>query len=90
MANITINGQTVDAADPCALYQALYAQKILLISGENVSEIEVQDPVSQRRTVFSTVNIAALDDELLKLATACWRQTTGRPGRYAKRFSRLY
>lgn len=90
MANLTINGQVVDAADPCALYQALYAQKIMLIAGENVSEIELQDPVSQRRTVFSQANIKALDDELLKLATACTRQTTGRPGRYAKRFCRLY
>lgn len=90
MAEFTINGQVVDAADPCALYQALYALKVQLLAGESVTEIEVQDPVSQRRTKFTEGNLDALDAELLKLSTACTRQTTGRPGRFAKRFTHPY
>jgi hypothetical protein len=90
MANLTLNGQVVDAGDPCALYQALYALKVQLLAGESINEIEVQDPVSQRHTVFTKASIADLDGELLKLATACTRKTTGRPGRYAKRFTRIY
>ncbi len=90
MANLTINGQTVDGDDPCALYQALYALKIQMLAGESVTEIEVQDPVSQRRTVFNKTSQTDLDGELLKLATACTRKTTGRPGRFAKRFTRIY
>lgn len=90
MAEMVLNGQVVDAADPCALYQALYALKMQMLAGQSVNEIEVQDPVSQRRTVFTKSDGAALDAELLRLATACTRKTTGRPGRYAKRFTRLY
>lgn len=87
MADIIVNGQTVDADDPCALYQALYALKIQMLAGESVKEIEVQDPVSQRRTVFNQTTVTALDAELLRLSTACTRKTTGRPGRFAKRMT---
>ncbi|SCM73393.1 hypothetical protein KL86PLE_110049 [uncultured Pleomorphomonas sp.] len=90
MADVTVNGQVVDADDPCALYQALYALKLQLIGGESISEIEVQDPVSQRRTRFTSGNLDALDGELLRLSTACTRKTTGRPGRFAKRMTRIY
>lgn len=90
MADIKINGQAVDADDPCAMYQALYAAKIQMTTGESVTEIEVQDPVSQRRTKFNPASITALDAELLRLSTACSRKTTGRPGRFAKRFTHLY
>jgi hypothetical protein len=89
MANlVTIGGTRVDAADPCALWQALYAAKLKLLANENVEETEVRSPVSQRRIRLSAATPAllkALDDELRLLASACTLKTTGQRSRYAKK-----
>lgn len=79
---ITIGGASVDADDPCALYQALYATKLKLISGEMVGEYSIQSPVTRDSVTFSPSNLRALDAELVRLAAACQEKTTGRrPGR---------
>ena len=82
---VTIGGASVDAEDPCALYQALYSAKIKLLAGERVEETEVRSPVTHRHIRVSVSNIAALDQELARLAQA-WaaKNGTGRV-RYAKR-----
>jgi hypothetical protein len=85
MATVTINGQPVDADDPCALYQALFAAKLRLISGENVEEISLQAPDTRETTRFTAANMAALDRELMRLSGLCTAKTSGKPARYAKR-----
>lgn len=86
MANmVTINGIAVDAEDPCALYQALYAAKMKLLAGEQVEETEIRSPVTMNRFRVSVANMAALDAELMRLSAACNVKTTGRRARFAKR-----
>jgi hypothetical protein len=85
---ITIGGSTVDADDPCALYQALYATKLKLISGEMVGEYSIQSPVTRDSVTFSPSNLRALDAELTRLASACQQKTTGR--RPTRRWSLRY
>ncbi|MER8556128.1 hypothetical protein NKH37_28910 [Mesorhizobium sp. M1217] len=80
---IKIAGVTVDAEDPCALYQALYAAKLKLIAGERVEETEVRSPVTHRRVRISAGSVAALDAELMRLAAACSAKQ-GKRSRYAK------
>lgn len=80
---ITIAGVTVDAEDPCALYQALYAAKLKLLAGERIEETEVRSPVTHQRIKVSGTSIAALDAELMRLATACSAKN-GKRSRYAK------
>lgn len=82
---VTIGGVTVDADDPCALYQALYAAKLKLLGGERLEEVEIRSPVNQRRMRISATNIKALDEELMRLAQACAAKTGGQRARYAKR-----
>ncbi len=82
---VKIAGVTVDAENPCALYQALYAAKLKLIAGDAVEEVEVQSPATRRRLRVSKGNLAALDAELSRLATACSQQTGGARTRFAKR-----
>jgi hypothetical protein len=88
MANlVTIGGTKVDADDPCALYQALYAAKLKILAGEHVEETEIRSPVSQRRirlSAGSAANMAALDAELRSLSAACEAKTSGKRTRYAK------
>jgi hypothetical protein len=85
MANmVTIDGHSVDAEDPCALYQALYAVKLKLLAGDRVEEIEIRSPVNQRRLRVAAGNIKALDAELMRVASACSAKN-GRRVRYAKR-----
>lgn len=85
MANmVTIDGNSVDAEDPCALYQALYAVKLKLLAGDRVEEIEIRSPVNQRRLRVAASNIKALDDELMRLASACSAKS-GQRTRFAKR-----
>lgn len=85
MANdVTIGGTTVDADDPCALYQALYAAKIKLLAGERVEETEIRSPVTSRRLKVAASNMAALDTELMRLSAACSAKS-GNRSRYAKR-----
>lgn len=81
---VTIGGVYVDADDPCALYQALYAAKIKLLAGERLEETEIRSPVTSRRLKVAASNMAALDAELMRLSTACTAKTGGR-ARYAKR-----
>lgn len=81
---VKIAGAVVDAEDPCALYQALYAAKVKLIAGERLEEIEVQSPATRRRIRISAASIAALDAELRHLAAAC-EARNGRRSRFAKR-----
>lgn len=79
---ISIGGAPVDADDPCALYQALYATKLKLISGEMVGEYSIQSPVTRDSVTFSAGNLRALEAELVRLGAACEKKTTGRrPGR---------
>lgn len=85
MANmVTIGGVSVDAEDPCALYQVLYAAKLRLIAGEQMEETEIRSPVSQNRIRISKQSLEGLDAELMKLAAACQAKQTGRRARYAK------
>ncbi|PBC09186.1 hypothetical protein [Mesorhizobium sp. WSM3859] len=81
---IKLGGTQVDAEDPCALYQALYAAKLKLLAGERVEETEVRSPVTQQRVRVSATNIAALDAELMRLAAACSAKN-GKRSHYAKR-----
>lgn len=85
MATVKINGAVVDGDDPCALYQALYAVKLQILSGERVEEMSIQSPVTREMVRFSSTNMAALDRELERLAAACNLQTCGRRTRFAKR-----
>jgi hypothetical protein len=78
MAMVTINGASVDADDPCALYQALYAVKLRMLSGEQVGEMSIQSPVTREAVVFSPGRLADLDRELVRLSEACTLKTTGR------------
>lgn len=88
---IKIAGLAVDAENPCALYQALYAAKLKLIAGERVEETEVRSPVTHQRVRVSVSNIAALEAELMRLAAAC-SALSGKRSRFAKsmRFTRGY
>lgn len=82
---VTIGGASVDADDPCALYQALYAQKLRMIAGERVEETEIRSSVSQRRIKLSAANMSALDAELMALSAACTAKTgNGKRTRFAK------
>lgn len=85
MTMITINGAPVDSSDPCALYQALYAVKLRILSGENVSEMAIQSPVTRESVVFSSVKLDALDEELSRLSAACDAKRCGR--KPSRRFS---
>ena len=78
MAMVTINGASVDADDPCALYQALYAVKLRMLSGEQVGEMSIQSPVTREAVVFSPGRLADLDRELVRLSEACTLKTAGR------------
>lgn len=71
MANVTIDGASVDMDDPCALFQALYAVKLKRIAGEAVEEGEIASPVTRRRMRYATVSLADLDAELIRLGAAC-------------------
>jgi hypothetical protein len=84
---VTINGASVDADDPCALYQALYAAKLALIAGERVEETEIRSPVSQNRVRVSVGSMEALNAEIMKLAAACQAKTSGKRARFAKGIS---
>lgn len=68
---VTIGGASVDAEDPCALYQALYAAKLKMIAGDHVEEIEVQSPSTRRRLKVSSGNMKAIDAELMSLSASC-------------------
>jgi hypothetical protein len=82
---ITIGGVSVDAEDPCALWQALYSAKLKLLAGERVEETEIRSPVTHRRLRVSVTNMDALDAELARLAQACAAKNGGGRVRYAKR-----
>lgn len=82
MSLVTLGGLQVDDEDPCALYQALYAVKLRLISGEMTEEVEIRSPVTNRRVRFSAGNLDALDTELRTLAAACDARS-GRRRRFA-------
>lgn len=68
---VTIAGQQIDTRDPCAVYQALSAYRLTILSGGQVEEIEINSPVTKRRTRFTPANLPALDAELVRLRTAC-------------------
>lgn len=82
---VVIASVQVDAEDPCALYQALYAAKLKLLAGERVEETEVRSPVTHQRIRVSVSSMAALDAELMRLAGACSAKTSGHRSRFAKR-----
>jgi hypothetical protein len=84
VSTVTINGAAVDMDDSCALYQALYAVKLKILSGEHVEEISIQSPVSREMMRVSAANMAQLDKELLRLGAACTAKTTGKRARYRK------
>lgn len=77
MATVTINGTAVDADDPCALYQALYAVKLKMISTEIVTEMSIQSPVTRETVTFAPGKMEELDKELMRLSAACTQVTTG-------------
>lgn len=82
---IILAGASVDQDDPCALYQALYAAKLKLLSGDRVEEIEIRSPVNQRRLRVAAGRIDDIDAELTRLAQACQAKTGGGRVRFAKR-----
>lgn len=71
MMLMTIDGRQVDAHDSCALFQALYAVKLRVLTGEQAEEIEVRSPVTSQRTHFKSTDLKALDAELERLQRAC-------------------
>ncbi|WFP74508.1 hypothetical protein [Mesorhizobium sp. WSM4906] len=81
---VSINGVAVDAEDPCALYQALYAVKLRILAGEHVEELQIQSPVTRELMRFSSANLKSLDAELMRLAAACSAKN-GQRTHYAKR-----
>lgn len=83
MPTITLAGVSVDAEDPCALYQALYSAKLKLLAGERIEETEIRSSVSQRRIKVSLASMKDIDAELLRLASACSAKN-GKRSRYAK------
>lgn len=85
MPDVMINGEAVDAEDPCALYQALYSVKLKILSGEHVEEISLQSPVSREMMRVSAASIEQLNKELMRLSAACTAKTTGKRSRFAKR-----
>lgn len=84
MTMVTINGSSVDADDPCALYQALYVVKFKILTGEYVEETEVRSPVTLNRIRIAAANLKAIERELGDLKDACMRKRTGSPARYRK------
>jgi hypothetical protein len=78
MVLVKINGAEVDTDDPCALWQALYAVKLRILAGEQVSQMSIQSPVTREQVVFSSANASQLDAELNRLQAACQAKTTGR------------
>lgn len=68
---IKINGVSIAANDYCSLYQALYAAKLKIIAGENVTEMIMRSPVTHEEIVMSPANIKAIDAELVRLKQLC-------------------
>jgi len=81
---IKIGAATVDPDDPCALWQAMYAVRLQFVAGQRTEEIEVRSPVSSRRVRFGKADIAALDQELARLAAACDAKNGKPRTRFAK------
>lgn len=75
---IKLGAVTVDAEDPCALYQALYISKVKLISGEMTGEYSIQSPVTRETVTFSPANLRSLDAEMVRLQASCQAKLTGR------------
>ena len=89
MANlVTINGASIDADDPCALYQALYAVKLKMLAGEHVAEFSLQSPVTRETVTFASGRMEELEKELMRLSAACTAATTGR--RQSRRWNLRY
>ena len=82
---VKLDGVSVDAEDPCALWQALYNAKLKLLAGDWVEETEIQSPVTRRRIRVAVANIKAIDEELERLAAACQAKNGGGRRRYAAR-----
>lgn len=82
---VKINGVDIDAADPCALYWALYQAKIKRAAGEQVEEFSIQSPVTRETVRFSPASMADVDRELKLLKAACELKQTGRRQRFAMR-----
>lgn len=80
---VKIDGVNFDAGDPCALFQALYALKLKVISGASIAETLIQDPATRRQVVFKPANIEALEAELRRAQAACEAKTSGRRARSA-------
>ena len=82
MKSVSIAGQEIDADDPCAIWQALYAFKLKAITSTVAEEIEIRSPVTNRRVKFSGADRAAIDEELRSLARAC-EAKSGKRTRFA-------
>jgi hypothetical protein len=83
--NVTIGGITVDADDPCALYQVLYNARLQMLAGQSIGEVQAGDFNTQRRVKYNTASLSALEAELSKLADLCGQSTGERRGRFAIR-----
>jgi hypothetical protein len=84
MSTVVINKVAVDMADPCALWEALYAVKLRLLAGEEIEETEIRSPVSQNRIRIARASMDAIDAELRLLQAACEKKRTGKRIRYRK------
>lgn len=83
--SVKIAGITVDADDPCALAEALAKARLRLISGEQITDIWVQDFNGQRRTRYQLANLTELDKEIARLRDLCEQSKGGRKARFAIR-----
>ncbi len=69
---IVIGGKPVDINDPCALFRALQAYRVILATGGKVEEIEVRSPVTTRRTRFASGSkLEDLDRMISDAKSAC-------------------
>lgn len=83
--NVTIGGVTVDADDPCALYTVLYNERLKLITGGSIGEVQAGDANAQRRIRYNTASLSSLDAELARLKDLCGQSSGGRKARFAMR-----
>lgn len=89
MANVVINGATIDADDPCALYAALNTVLQHRMAGEAVEELTIQSPLTRETVRFSAIGIADFKRHLSDLAAAC-RRKRGLRSRGAMRMTHIY
>ncbi|MFN3686108.1 hypothetical protein [Salinarimonas sp.] len=80
MSTVRINGQDVDATDPCALHAALYPVYLKILAGEAHASLSFRD----RSISLKGASLAELKEALEDLARQCAAKS-GVRRRFAKR-----